>query len=137
MKNLNTALPYDLNIDSISLLENKKTKNPLVFFQKKEVKLFLLLIVSVFICEIIAMLVFKSFSALSSRGEVVLHSLLLPVLMFPVIYIYLVKPLKVSIADRNAKEVRYTSLIENMGDGVIIYDAAEKFIFANVAAEKF
>jgi PAS domain S-box-containing protein len=136
MKNLNTALPYDLNIDSISLPENKKTKNSLVFFQKKEFKVFLLLVVSVFICEIITMLALKFLPAFSTWGEVVLHSFTLPILMFPVIYVFLIKPLKVSIADRNAKEVRYTSLIENMGEGVIICDATEKFIFANVAAEK-
>lgn len=38
--------------------------------------------------------------------------------------------------DRTAREVRYKALIENIGEGIVICDAEEKFVFANAAAEK-
>lgn len=114
----------------------KILKKRLDMFKNKELSIFLLLVVSIFVSEAIIMLTLSYMPALSIWIETILDSSLLSIFIFPVIYVFIFKPLQESIADRNKKEARYFTLIENMGEGVVISDASEKFIFANSAAEQ-
>ncbi len=114
----------------------KTVKERLDLFKKKELLVFLLLVVSIFVGEAIIMLTLRNMPALSVWNEAILDSSLLSIIILPIIYVFIFKPLQESIADRNKKEARYFTLIENMGEGVVIYDASEKFVFANSAAEQ-
>lgn len=114
----------------------KTVKERLGLFKKKELLVFLLLVVSIFVGEAIIMLTLRNMPALSVWNEAILDSSLLSIIILPIIYVFIFKPLQESIADRNKKEARYFTLIENMGEGVVICDASEKFVFANSAAEQ-
>lgn len=114
----------------------KIVKERLDLFKKKELSVFLLLVVSIFVGEAIVMLTLRNMPALSVWNEAILDSSLLSIIIFPIIYVFIFKPLQESIADRNKKEARYLALIENMGEGVVICDTSEKFVFANSAAEQ-
>lgn len=109
-------------------------KQPIL--SKKDVKVFFLLIGAVFLSELLIMFCFRILPKMDPVTEAFTDATFLSLLIFPVIYYFLVRPLKKSIADRNLKEAKYQMLIENMGEGVIICDADEKFIFTNKAAEK-
>lgn len=99
-------------------------------------KVFFLLISAIFLSELIIMLCFRLLPVMAPVTEALSDATFLSLLIFPVIYYFLVRPLKASIADRNRKEAKFQALIENMGEGVIICDADEKFTFTNKAAEK-
>ncbi len=113
----------------------KKSENTGVF-KRKEINAFFILVLSIFVSETLIMLILKALPSFTSWQEAILDSSILSVLIFPVIYFYLIRPLKESISDRNIKEARYRDLIENMGEGVVICDESEKFVFVNAAAEK-
>lgn len=105
-------------------------------FLQKDRNVFLLLIAVIFICEMLIMLLFSYLPNIPTFTGAVLDSSLLSILIFPLIYYFLFRPLKLSIADRYKNETRHIELIENIGEGVAICDANEYFLFANAAAEK-
>lgn len=115
-------------------MKRKESDPPLL--KQKEINVFLLLVLSIFASETLIMLLLRFLPSFSTWGEAILDSSILSILIFPVIYRFLIKPLKESIADKNAREARYSDLIQNMGEGVVICDGAEKFIFVNAAAER-
>ena len=117
-----------------SRMKNRQTK--LGFTSKAENGIFFLLIISVFISETLVMLLLKNLPPLSLWAEALLDSSILAIIIFPVIYIYLFRPLKKNITERKRKEESYSYLIESIGEGIIICDVHEKFVFANAAAEK-
>ncbi len=103
---------------------------------KKDKNVFLLLVVCIFICEILIVLLVSYLPAMATWKKVVIDSSLLSILIFPLIYFFLFIPLKQSIADKNKNQVRHQQLIENIGEGVVICNAEEIFLYANTAAEK-
>ncbi|MEN9685267.1 MAG: hypothetical protein RLZZ28_1053 [Bacteroidota bacterium] len=114
----------------------KKKSLHIGLHRKHDTNVFLILVITIFISETLIMLLLRYLPAFSTWGEAILDSSVLSILIFPVIYYFLVKPLKESIADRNEKESRYLALIETMGEGVVICDENEQFVFVNSAAEK-
>lgn len=103
---------------------------------QKNKRVFVLLIVCLFISELLIMLFFELIPKLPSWLEAILDASLLAMLIFPIIYDQLFKPLKKSIAHNIEKETKYQELIENMGDAVVIVDVHEACIFVNTAAEQ-
>jgi PAS domain S-box-containing protein len=111
-------------------------KKNLTLYQKKEAIVFVLLAGCIFTTEIIILLIPRYVSSLAPWQQAMLDSAALAFLIFPLIYFVVVKPFKKTTAVNTTNETGYRSLIENIGEGVVICDANEKFIFANAAAEK-
>ena len=106
------------------------------FFNKGESRIFFLLVGSIFLSEAMIMVLLRSLPTLSPFAEAILDASLLSIIIFPGIYIFLFLPLKENIAERKRRDDSYNYLIENIGEGVAVCDVNEKFVFANVAAEK-
>ena len=114
-------------------MKRKETETKIL--QKKVFSVFAILVFSIFFSEAVIMLMFSLFLKLPNWQEAILDASCLSILIFPVIYLVLVRPLKKNIVDRIDKEIRYETLIGNMGEGVILCDENEVFLFANSAAE--
>lgn len=117
---------------AISMHPKKQTS----LFRKNEFSVFLVLVIAIFVSETLIMLLLRVLPHFSTWAEAILDSSILSLCIFPVIYFFLFKPLRESIADRKLKENRFQTLIQNMGEGVIICDTEEKFMFANTVAEQ-
>lgn len=113
-----------------------KRKKNFWLITQSEMNIFILLIVSIFLSETTIMIVLRFLPELSDWGEAILDASTLSILIFPVIYHFLFKPLKKSRAEHDRKESNYKTLVEHIGEGVVICDINEKFLFANSAAEK-
>ena len=116
--------------------KSDKNFNSNSIHKKLESKIFLLLIISIFICETSIMLLLHLLPKVAAWAEALIDSSVLSLLIFPVIYYYQVTPLKKSIADGHKKEADFKALIDNMGEGVGICDENEIFTFVNAAAEQ-
>ncbi len=104
--------------------------------QKKAINVFIVLGLSIFVSEAIIMLLLGLFPHFTAVEEAIIDAAFLALLIFPVIYFLLFKPLQKSIVARINREAKYEALIENMGEGVIFCDENEVFVFANRAAEE-
>ncbi|NNV56342.1 PAS domain-containing hybrid sensor histidine kinase/response regulator [Limnovirga soli] len=127
-------IEIELNKSLYNGIQSKKASG--FFSNPNEVMIFVMVVGAIFLSEMIIMLFLKALPDLSEWESAILDATLLSVLIFPVIYIFLYKPLKKNIAARRKREASYASLIESMGEGVGICNNDEQFIFANIAAEK-
>jgi PAS domain S-box-containing protein len=114
----------------------KKIQSKAGLFEKGESRIFFLLVGTIFISEALIMVLLRSLPSVPPFAEAILDASLLSIIIFPGIYIFLFLPLKENIAERKRKDDSYNYLIENIGEGVAVCDVKEKFVFANVAAEK-
>ena len=103
--------------------------------------LYLLLIttVTIFSVESIVMLFLSVFPPLSSAGVAILDSSLLIMIVSPVLYFYLLRPLKLHIAERKRmeeavrqSEEKYRSLVETTDDSIYLVDRDYKYLFMNM-----
>jgi PAS domain S-box-containing protein len=103
--------------------------------------LYLLLItaVAIFSVESIVMLFLSVFPPFSPAGVAILDSSLLIMIVSPVLYFYLLRPLKLHIAERKRmedvvrqSEEKYRSLVETTNDSIYLVDRDYKYLFMNM-----
>ncbi len=103
--------------------------------------LYLLLItaVAIFSVESIVMLFLSVFPPFSPAGVAILDSTLLIMIVSPVLYFYLLRPLKLHIAERKRmeevvrqSEEKYRSLVETTDDSIYLVDRDYKYLFMNM-----
>jgi PAS domain S-box-containing protein len=136
MENTPIAAAKNINEFTAAFLAKDKRQTIFSLFLHNEHAVFFAFVLAIFICEMSIMLFISYMPAMSTSWGAIVDATALSVLLFPVIYYFLVKPLKVSIAEKNSKELRYSTLVENIGEGVVICNSYEEFMFANAAAEK-
>ncbi|OIR12688.1 blue-light photoreceptor [mine drainage metagenome] len=97
---------------------------------KSDINIFILLSFSIFISEILIMLLLKRLPSFSTWSEAVIDSFILSVIIFPIIYIFLFKPLRANILKLKKEEAGLkesekqlkllSTAIKNATDGVVI-----------------
>lgn len=102
--------------------------------------LYLLLItaLAIFSVESIVMLFLSVFPPISPVVVAILDSSLLIMIISPVLYFYLLRPLKLHIAERRRmeeavreSEEKYRSLVESTDDSIYLVDREYKYLFIN------
>ncbi|MHA2247718.1 MAG: sensor histidine kinase [Candidatus Hodarchaeales archaeon] len=101
-------------------------------------KLFYLTILTIFLCESLIMFFIEFVISSSPSMELILDSVLITVLMFPLLYLAVFKPLENDIKERERVEKAlsrsknmYQMLVENLREGVILEDTVGRISFAN------
>jgi PAS domain S-box-containing protein len=96
-------------------------------------RLLIVLIGSVFFIEMIVMDVVLSFTHLSRTGEALLDASLLTLLLFPIFYFLIFRPLILNIAERKQveAELRIAAVAFEIKDPSLITDAKANIIRAN------
>lgn len=105
---------------------------------KKDFRVFILLIVSLFLSELLIMALLDFFPHLNKWAEAIIDATVLSIIIFPIIYNQLFKPLKESIAvnDENEAKIKYErnlfkALFDNLPDAVYVKDIQYRKILAN------
>ena len=105
---------------------------------KKDFRVFILLIVSLFLSELLIMALLDFFPHLNKWAEAIIDATVLSIIIFPIIYNQLFKPLKESIAvnDENEAKIKYErnlfkALFDNLPDAVYVKDIHYRKILAN------
>ena len=96
-------------------------------------KLLIVLIGSVFFIEVVVMDVVLSLTHLSKTGEALLDASLLTLLLFPIFYFLIFRPLILNIAERKRveAELRIAAVAFEIKDPSLITDAKANIIRAN------
>lgn len=105
---------------------------------KKDFRVFILLIFSLFLSELLIMVLLDFFPHMNKWAEAIIDATVLSIIIFPIIYNQLFKPLKESIAiiDENEAKIKYErnlfkALFDNLPDAVYVKDIQYKKILAN------
>ena len=103
-------------------------------------RLFWILVVTVFLGEMLVMLLLESLPQLPALYENLLDSILLLILIFPVLYRFLLRPASIQIADlRQAQAVvqeseeRYRTMVEWSPEPIVVHRDG-KIVYVNPAA---
>lgn len=105
---------------------------------KKDFRVFILLIFCLFLSELLIMVILDFFPKFPSWAEALIDASVLSILIFPIIYNQLFKPLKESIATNNDNEAKikyernlFKALFDNLPDAVYVKDINYRKILAN------
>jgi len=101
-------------------------------------KLFYLTILTIFLCESLIMFFIEYVISTSPSMELILDAIFITVLMLPLLYLAVFKPLEKDIKERERVEKAlsrskntYQMLVENLREGVILEDTSGHISFAN------
>lgn len=97
------------------------------------IRLLIVLIGSVFFIEVVVMDVVLAFTHLSKTGEALLDASLLTLLLFPIFYFLIFRPLILNIAERKRieAELRIAAVAFEIKDPSLITDAKANIVRAN------
>lgn len=105
---------------------------------KKDFRVFILLIVSLFLSELLIMVLLDFFPNMHKWMEAIIDASVLSIIIFPIIYNQLFKPLKESIAINTENEAKiknernlFKALFDNIPDAVYVKDIQYRKILAN------
>lgn len=105
---------------------------------KKDFRVFILLIVSLFLSELLIMVLLDFFPNMHKWVEAIIDASVLSIVIFPIIYNQLFKPLKESIASNTENEAKiknernlFKALFDNLPDAVYVKDIQFRKILAN------
>lgn len=105
---------------------------------KKDFRIFILLIVCLFLSELLIMVILEFFPKIPSWADALIDASVLSILIFPIIYNQLFKPLKESIASNNDNEAKikyernlFKALFDTLPDAVYVKDINYRKILAN------
>ena len=105
---------------------------------KKDFRVFILLISSLFISELLIMVALDFFPKMPNWIEAVIDASVLSIIIFPIVYNQLFKPLKESIATNADNEAKiknernlFKALFDNLPDAVYVKDIKHRKILAN------
>jgi PAS domain S-box-containing protein len=105
---------------------------------KKDFRVFILLIVSLFLSELLIMILLDFFPNMHKWVEAIIDASVLSIIIFPIIYNQLFKPLKESIASNTENEAKiknernlFKALFDNLPDAVYVKDNHHRKILAN------
>lgn len=105
---------------------------------KKDFRVFILLIVSLFLSELLIMVLLDFFPSMHKWVEAIIDASVLSIIIFPIIYNQLFKPLKESIASNTENEAKiknernlFKALFDNLPDAVYVKDNQHRKILAN------
>jgi diguanylate cyclase (GGDEF)-like protein/PAS domain S-box-containing protein len=133
-----TKTQTDDNRTSASLLEIKSVKMPGRVFTNP-VYLMIITLASIFLAEAFVMFILSFLRPLSLLREVLLDSVLLLFIVYPVIYYAIFKPLQSHyLAERKQthdtlreRDEQYRSLVESTDDSIYLVDRNYNYIFMN------
>lgn len=117
--------------NSAQSFANDKVKVQYTMTQKK---LLLFLIIGIFIAEIIAMIVIYYIAPKQYWVETLLDASIMIVLIFPILYLFHIRPLYAEVADRKRSEALLRKVLENLPVGVWIVDRSGQIIQGNQAS---
>jgi PAS domain S-box-containing protein len=93
---------------------------------------------SIFIAEVLVMLVMSILPQFSAGTGAFMDGLLLTVLVSPVLYFFIVKPLRSHMAERErvdnairVSEEKYRSVVESTDDSVYLLDRSSRYLYMN------
>ena len=105
---------------------------------KKDFRVFVLLIFCLFLSELLIMLILEFFPKIPSWADALIDATALSIIIFPIIYTLLFKPLKESIANNTENEAKiknernlFKALFDNLPDAVYVKDIHFRKILAN------
>lgn len=105
---------------------------------KKDLRVFILLIVSLFLSELLIMVLLDFFPNMHKWVKAIIDASVLSIIIFPIIYNHLFKPLKESIASNTENEAKiknernlFKALFDNLPDAVYVKDNQHRKILAN------
>jgi PAS domain S-box-containing protein len=105
---------------------------------KKDFRVFILLIICLFLSELLIMVILDFFPKIPSWADALIDATVLSILIFPIIYNLLFKPLKESIATNTENEAKikyernlFKALFDNLPDAVYVKDNQFRKILAN------
>ena len=101
-------------------------------------KLFVLTIITIFVFEFLIMILLEYVLSYSEELDVVLDAVLVTLLVFPILYLAVFRPLERDIGEREKVESalfkstkKYQMLVENLEEGVVLEDAKGFISFVN------
>lgn len=101
-------------------------------------KLFYVTMLTIFLCESLIMIFIELIISISPIMELILDAVFITVLMFPLLYLAVFKPLEKDIEERERVEEAlsrskntYQMLVENLREGVILEDTIGHISFVN------
>jgi PAS domain S-box-containing protein len=105
---------------------------------KKDFRVFIFLIVCLFLSELLIMVILEFFPKIPSWVDAIIDATVLSIVIFPIIYRLLFKPLKESIANNTENEAKikyernlFKALFDNLPDAVYVKDIQYRKILAN------
>jgi PAS domain S-box-containing protein len=100
--------------------------------------LLLIITISIFVAETVVMLLLSVFPPVTAVSLAILDSSLLTIIVSPMLYFFLLHPLKIHVAERKRVEdqlresqEKYRSLVESTEDSIYLIDKDYKYLFVN------